>query len=120
MGAYILHSHALFWFVGIVVFFLTVIFINNGKAKASKILQMVLRLMYVLLLVTGIWLIVLNGFYWSAVVKGLLAIWLIFVMEFISNRMAKGSLSGKGKAIFWIQFIVAFVLVLYFGYVVTG
>ncbi|MBU9710298.1 YisL family protein [Evansella tamaricis] len=123
MSAYystFLHSHALFWFVTIVLFALTVIFIGSGKAKAGKILQMTLRLFYLLVGGTGLFLIIIKQFYWLTVVKGLLAFWLIFVMEFISNRMAKGTLDGKGKVIFWVQFVIALILVLYVGYSSSG
>ncbi|MDG5786831.1 YisL family protein [Evansella sp. AB-P1] len=122
-----LHSHALFWLITIILFLLTVLFIKNGKGKISKIFQMTLRLFYVLVTVTGLFLIYINDFslrqgqfHWEFYVKGLLAFWLIFVMELITTRMAKGTLKGKGHLLFWGQFIVALLLVLYFGYGVTG
>ncbi|MDQ0256526.1 putative membrane protein SirB2 [Evansella vedderi] len=121
----ILHTHALLWLLAIVLFFLIVIFLNKGKGKIAKILQMVLRLFYVLLLVTGVILIYINdfelrtGFHWESYVKGALAFWLIYVMEMISTRMSKGTLDNRGKLTYWVQFVVAFILVLFFGYVMT-
>lgn len=114
-----LHSHTLFWFITLVLFVLTVSFIRGGKGKVSKVLQMTLRLFYVLVLITGGALVLIHMSL-LAVIKGALAFWLIFVMEMITNRMAKGTLTGNSKRIFWIQFVVAVVLVLYFGYFVIG
>ena len=115
-----LHSHALFWLVMLILFFLTIVFIKTGKAKAGKIMQMSLRLFYVFVLITGVALVIINGFHWTSIVKSILAIWLIYVMEFISTRSGKGTLVGTAKVAYWAQFIIALVLVLYFGYVVTG
>lgn len=81
-------------------------------------MHMVLRLFYILLLITGIGMILMN-FHLIALVKGLLAFWLIFTMELIATRTGKGTLAGSQKTIFWIQFVVAIIVVLYFGYFLT-
>ncbi|UCZ52077.1 YisL family protein [Bacillus shivajii] len=114
-----LHTHTLFWFITLILFALTVTFLRVGKAKLSKIMQMTLRLFYVLVLITGIVLIFIHMSL-LAVIKGILAFWLIYVMEMITNRMAKGTLEGNSKWLFWIQFVVAVFVVLYFGYFVIG
>ncbi|PYZ93606.1 hypothetical protein CR194_10615 [Salipaludibacillus keqinensis] len=112
-----IHSHALFWFITMVLFGLTVVFLKTGKRKPAKIIQMTLRVFYILLFVTGGGLIIMN-LWWGTVVKGLLAFWLIYVMELISNRMSKNELTVRTSILFWIQFIVSFLAVLYFGYFV--
>ncbi|MBU9721887.1 MULTISPECIES: YisL family protein [Bacillaceae] len=115
-----LHSHGLFWFLTILLFVLAVIFIGKGNAKIGKIMQMTLRLFYLLVGGTGIFMIIIKQFYWETLVKGLLAFWLIFTMELITNRMAKGTLDGKSKMVFWVQFGIALILTLYFGFSSTG
>ncbi|CAM3825250.1 YisL family protein [Alkalicoccus chagannorensis] len=121
LGSYdmFLHSHSLFWLVSVVLFVLIAVFYRSGRAKPAKIMHMVLRVFYILLLITGIAMIIMNP-YWATVVKGMLAFWLIFVMELIATRSGKGTLQGTQKTVFWIQFIVALVVVLIFGFVVTG
>lgn len=121
----ILHAHGFLWILAILLFFLTIVFINSGKAKPAKIMQMTLRLLYVIFFITGVLLIYINDFqfyvgqfHWESYVKGALAFWLIYVMEMITSRMAKGTLNDRAKMIYWIQFALALVLVLYFGYVV--
>ncbi|NJP36781.1 YisL family protein [Bacillus luteus] len=113
-----LHSHSLFWLVGVILFALITIFYNKGKAKPAKIMHMVLRLMYILLLITGVTMVIMN-FYWATAVKGILAFWLIYTMEMIATRTGKGTLTGGFKTNMWIQFAIALVVVLVFGFVVT-
>ncbi|SES04341.1 YisL family protein [Salisediminibacterium halotolerans] len=110
-----LHSHSLFWLIAVVLFGLIAVFISNGKPKPAKIMQMSLRLMYVLLLVTGGIMLLMN-FWWANAVKAILAVWLIFVMEMTSTKMSKGLLTAKQKPIWWGQFVIALAAVLYFGY----
>ncbi|WP_147803531.1 DUF1516 family protein [Alkalicoccus halolimnae] len=121
MGIYqiFLHSHSLFWLLGVILFVLIAVFYRQGKAKPAKIMHMILRLFYILLLVTGIGMVIMN-FYWATAVKGLLAFWLIYTMELIATRSGKGTLTGSTKKSFWIQFVIALVLVLVFGFGVTG
>ncbi|PRO64876.1 YisL family protein [Alkalicoccus urumqiensis] len=121
MGTYdiMVHSHSLFWLIAFITFTLSVVFSGKGKAKPAKIMHMILRLCYILLLITGISMIVMN-FYWATFVKGLLAFWLIFMMELIAVRSSKGILEGRQKTTFWIGFAAAVTLVFIFGYGVTG
>ncbi|SDN59970.1 DUF1516 family protein [Alkalicoccus daliensis] len=113
-----LHSHSLFWLVAVILFVLITTFYRSGKAKPAKIMHMVLRLFYILLLITGVSMVIMN-FYWATAVKGALAIWLIYTMELIATRMGKGTLTGAAKTNFWIQFALALLAVLVFGFVLT-
>ncbi|UTR11218.1 DUF1516 family protein [Evansella sp. LMS18] len=110
------HAHNLVWLLMLIVFFLTLFFVKSGKAKPAKITQMTLRLFYILVIVTGGTLLVTYQFYWVAVIKGLLAIWLIYSMEMISTRSAKGTLAGTAKIAYWAQFGIALVIVLFLGW----
>ncbi|MGJ9382586.1 DUF1516 family protein [Salipaludibacillus sp. CF4.18] len=110
-----LHSHSLFWFISIVLFILTVILLFFGKFSMAKVIQMILRVLYILVLTTGVFLIIMN-IWWGSILKGLLSFWLIYVMELISNRMAKKQLTSKKKVFFWLQFFIAITVVLYIGF----
>lgn len=113
-----LHSHSLFWLLAVILFLLVVFFHRSAKAKPAKISHMILRLFYILLLITGIGMLLMN-LNWATAVKGVLAIWLIYTMEMIGTRMGKGTLTGTFKISFWVQFIIALIVVLYFGFIVT-
>ncbi|QKS71825.1 YisL family protein [Paenalkalicoccus suaedae] len=116
--AIFLHSHSLFWLLAVISFFVAMTLYNRGKQKPGKIVHMILRLLYLLLLGTGITMIIMNT-WWGSIVKGILAFWLIFTMELLASRTAKGTLTPKTKQLFWIQFIIAVVVVIYFGYFVN-
>jgi len=109
-----LHSHVSSWAITIVLFFISYLLLKKGNEKGQKITHMILRLFFVLTVITGAGLIYSLGFYTNALIKGALALWLIFLMEFILVRTKKGTIKGH----FWIQFVIALVLVFYFGYFV--
>lgn len=122
MGQYyfpLLNTHATVWLLAIIFFALSVVFLKKEKEMQAKIFPMILRLFFVVLIVTGGSLVYIHSFHWSVVVKGLLAIWLITVMEFIVTKTKKKQFHGAIGKVFWSQFTVLLVLVLYFGYVVT-
>lgn len=117
MGQYetFLQTHALFWFITMVLFALTVILLRSGKVRLAKFIQMTLRVFYILVFITGGALIVLN-MWWGSLLKGILSFVLIYIMELITNRMAKKTLSLKNAVVFWLLFIIVFLVVLYMGY----
>lgn len=103
------HAHITAWVLGLVLFFVTI----SMKGKGRKGTHMSLRLFYILIIVTGgilfSGLSSIPGLYY---VKGIVGLWLIFLMEFIAVRGPKGMPTRN----FWIQFAVALVLVLYLGF----
>lgn len=110
-----IHFHVTAWFVTLVLFFVAVYLQKANKQKPVKILQMILRLFYLIVLGTGLHL--LGAFYHFqglALVKGIIGLWVVFCFEFILTRASK----GKATKIFWIQLVIALLLVFYFGYVV--
>lgn len=111
-----LHSHVSAWAMALILFFVVYFLESGGKKKASKILQMVLRLFYILIILTGISLLYLIGFPVKFIIKAFLAIWLIYSMEMIITRKAKGLLMGRSQTSLWLQFVVSIVLVLLIGY----
>lgn len=111
-----IHAHVTTWFVGLILFIVALYLQRSGKAKGQKIVQMVLRLFYILILATGAYLLMVWQFNVLALIKGLVGLWLIFSMEFILTRGGK----GKPTGMFWAQFIIGFILVIYLGYGVLG
>lgn len=111
-----LHLHVTAWALGFVLFILALVL----QGKAGKILQMILRLDYLLILYSGIHLLIavyLTNFTMplgvEAITKGLAGIWLIAAMEMILVKKSKDQPVTK----LWVQFFIALILVLVLGYV---
>nr|WP_272873330.1 DUF1516 family protein [Alteribacter salitolerans] len=113
-----IHTHTLAWFVMLILFAVTMMLFKSNRPKGAKIVQMTLRLFYVFVLVTGATLLIMN-FYWATAVKGILAVLLIFTMEKVTTGTKKGTLHGSQKMIFWVQFAILTIVVIYFGYFVA-
>jgi hypothetical protein len=110
-----IHIHVTAWFLTLVLFFTAVYLLKAKKQKPLKIIQMVLRVLYLVVLGTGLHLLAaLYHFQGAAIIKGIIGLWIIFCLEFILTRGGK----GKPTKVFWIQLIISLILVFYFGYVV--
>ncbi|MCP8615548.1 YisL family protein [Salirhabdus salicampi] len=108
------HLHITSWVLALILFAVIFSLTNKGKEKPAKILQMVLRLVYLLILFSGILLFTyyenISG---ELVIKMIAGFWVIFSMEMITVKRKRG-LPAKA---WWIQWgIVLFIaLVLGFG-----
>ncbi len=107
------HLHITSWVIGIILFFVAVMMTNGSKGQ--KITQMVLRVFYILILLTGIALFIqgmasemgmLYGF------KLLSGLFLIGFMEMILARMKK----QKPANMFWILFFIILFITLFLGF----
>ncbi|TMU88125.1 DUF1516 family protein [Bacillus sp. BHET2] len=107
------HAHITTWVVAIILFFVAVGLHNAGKNKGMKIVHMILRLFYLLIILTGAFLFWkhqgLNPALYG--IKGLVGIWVIGMFEMILVRLNK----GKSTNVFWILLIVSLIIVLYLG-----
>lgn len=107
-----IHAHMTAWFLALVLFFVALGLHKSGKEKGAKIVQMVLRLFYVLILLTGFGLLFSININIMYVLKAAVGLWVIAMLEMILIRTKK-----KEKAsVLWIQFVVAVLLVLYLGF----
>lgn len=106
------HSHVTSWVITLLLFLISYLLLRNGKEKGQKITHMILRLFFVLTFVTGAGLVFKLHFMTAAIIKMLLAIWLIAVMELILVKSKKGA----GTTGLWIQFVISFIAVLIMGY----
>lgn len=103
------HAHITTWVLVFVLFIVALILHNSGKQKGAKIVHMVLRLFYILVVLTGGMLIEMSGMYLFKAIAGL---WVISSIEMILIKTAKKE-NTKG---FWIQFVISIILVLYLGF----
>ncbi|WP_047982469.1 YisL family protein [Ornithinibacillus contaminans] len=111
------HLHVTAWALAFILFIIAVILHKQGKEKAAKIVQMILRVDYLLVLYSGGDLIMnyLNGnspYLVEAIIKGLAGIWVIAAMEMTLGKVKDNDSAKAG----WIQLIVAFVITLTLGF----
>ncbi|MDM5187458.1 YisL family protein [Bacillus sp. DX4.1] len=109
------HMHITAWALGLILFFVAYSMYTAGRK--GKGVHMGLRLMYIIIIVTGFLLYQSimktatgNAHMWYGL-KMLIGVWVIVAMEMILVKTSKQKPTGA----FWIQFIIAFVVVLYLG-----
>lgn len=105
-------DHITAWLLTLILFFIALYLNKNGKTKAFKIIHMIIRVFYLLILATGGKLLTLaphiNALY---IIKVAVGLWIIALFEIILINSAKKTVVSA----FWVQFVVAFLLVLYLG-----
>jgi hypothetical protein len=103
--------HITAWVVAVILFIISVFFQERQHEK-MKITHMTLRMFYLLIIGTGVWILhYMASIPALYIVKTIVGIWVIFTMEMILVRTIK----RKSTNMFWLQLIVAFALVFYLG-----
>jgi hypothetical protein len=111
-GLCMTHAHITAWVVALILFFVTVSMQRSNSSKA-RMMQMILRLFYLIIIGTGALLLhSIASIPPLYIVKVIVGVWVIGAMEMILVRAAK----GKSTNMFWIQFVIAFIVVLYLGF----
>lgn len=107
------HAHITTWVIGILLFIVAFVLHKNGKEKAMKIVQMILRVFYLLILATGIVLFVKHSDFNQALygVKFLFGLIVIAMMEMVLIRTKLGKKTG----VFWAVLIISFIATFYLG-----
>lgn len=103
-------SHAGSWAFIIILFVVSAIFYRQ------KITPMILRLFYLIMLVSGIGMLIGYGFPVKYVVKGIIAIAVIGLMEMILGRMKRGQGKESSTKILFIVWAVLILIVVLLGY----
>jgi len=108
-----IHGHITAWVLAVILFVVALFLIKGGKAKGAKIIQMVLRVLYLLIIASGIMMLTqVYNINLQYILKAVVGFWVIGLFEMILSRTA----SNRNTKVFWIQFIIAFALVLYLGF----
>ncbi|WP_251554366.1 YisL family protein [Neobacillus muris] len=109
-----IHGHITAWLLALILFFVSIGLHKSGKAKAFKIVQMILRVLYLAIIATGAGLLFsgINIDVWY-ILKAIVGLWVIGIFEMLLGRVA----NNRKTSVFWIQFVVAWLLVLYLGFV---
>ncbi|MCA1056408.1 YisL family protein [Rossellomorea aquimaris] len=108
------HAHITTWVIAIILFFVAVGLHNAGKAKGMKVVHMILRLFYLLIILTGALLFWKHQGIDPALygIKGLVGIWVIGMFEMLLVRMKK----GKDTKVFWMLLALSLIIVLFLGF----
>lgn len=108
-------SHIGSWAILVLLFFISYFLIRGGAKRGGKIVHMILRLFFVIMVVSGVGLLFGYKFPAVYVVKGILAIILIYAMEMLLVRTGKGTIGQKAPT-YWAIVIVTLILVLLLGF----
>ncbi len=107
------HLHITGWVIAFILLFVVTSFYKQGKAKPGKILHMVLRLDYLIILFTGISLFLqYSNISGELIIKVLAGLWAIASIEMISVKTNK----DKPTKAWWIQFVIAAVIAIALGF----
>lgn len=107
------HAHITTWVIALILFVIAIVLLKGGNQKGAKIVQMILRVFYILILITGIGLYMNHGAYdhMQYGLKTLGGIVIIAMMEMVLVRTKK----EKPTGIHWAIFIIAFLVTFYLG-----
>ncbi|WP_010093650.1 YisL family protein [Ornithinibacillus scapharcae] len=111
------HLHITAWALALILFIVAIILHKQGKQKGAKIVQMVLRLDYLLILYSGGDLIA-NYFggdspmMVEAIIKGIAGVWVIAAMEMTLGKIKDNDSAKAG----WIQLIIALAITIALGF----
>jgi len=107
------HAHITTWLIALILFIVAISLHKKDNTRAYKIVVMILRVFYLLIIATGAMLLFslasISTLYWVKAILGLLVIGFI--------EMVLGSLSKrKSTGMAFILLIVAFIAVVYLGF----
>lgn len=105
-----IHAHLTSMLLAVIFFIL--VYIQLGKGKNTKVLQMILRVMYVFIIITGLMIFfALYEITFLYVLKLIVGIVVIGVFEMLISWKEKGKTTGP----MWIAFVLAFAAVFLLG-----
>ncbi len=112
-----IHGHVTAWALALILFIIAIFLHKGGKAKGFKVLQMILRVLYLVIIGTGIGLLftfknIPDQYIMLYILKVVTGLWIIGLFDMILGRVA----NNRRTSVFWIQFVVAWLLVLYLGF----
>src|SRR5579875_1921254 len=99
-GNFMIHVHVTAWAIALILFVIALFLQKGGKQKGAKIVQMILRVFYLIIIGTGIGLLsmVTNISIWY-ILKAVVGLWIIGLFEMILSRV----INKRRTSVFWIQ-----------------
>lgn len=112
-GNKMIHGHITGWVLALILFVVALFLIKGGKAKGAKIVQMILRVLYLVIIATGVMMLTqVFKIDFQYILKAVVGLWVIGLFEMILSRV----INNRKTSVFWIQFVIALALVLYLGF----
>lgn len=106
------YTHIDTWGITLLVFFISFFLLTRDKMKAQKVTHMILRLLFVVMFVTGFGLVITYKFAIITIIKMLFALWLITTMELILIKAKK----EQPTLPIWVQFVISAIATVVIGY----
>lgn len=107
-----LHAHITSWVLAIILFIIAFGLNKQGKQRGFKIVQMILRVFYLFIIITGCQLLFSINMNFTYIIKAVFGIVLIGFFEMILGRAVKKQPAGA----FWGLLVAAFAVTVYLGY----
>jgi uncharacterized membrane protein SirB2 len=110
------HAHMTAWFLALILFFVAIFLQKGGKEKGAKIVKMILRVLYLMILGTGFMLLFKYDNLGSElglqyILKVVLGIGVIGLLEMVLAKTMK----RKPTGVFWIALVVVLAATIYLG-----
>ena len=107
------HAHITTWVLALILFLIAIGLHRANKERSLKVVQMILRLFYLLIIATGVGMLfsisTISPLYWIKAILGVLVIGFI-------EMVLINTIKGKSTGVLWTLFVVAFVVVVYLGF----
>ncbi|MEK3887421.1 YisL family protein [Bacillus sp. FSL K6-3431] len=107
------HAHIATWAIALILFVVALFLHKSGNKKATKIVHMVLRLFYLLIIATGAILFARHSSI-DAMLYGMKFLGGLVVISMIEMILVK-TVKGKRAGVFWVIFIVALAATFFLG-----
>lgn len=103
-------SHQGSWAFIVILFIASYILLKTNKAKAGQIVQMILRVFYLIMVISGIGMLIGYKFPLAYTIKGILAIILISFMEMACARVKRNEKSGVQLIVVAITLVIVILM----------
>lgn len=113
-GNLFLTLHKSGWLLMVIMFIVSYALIKKNSQSGAKVTSMILRLLYLVMLISGAVMLYRYNFSFVFVIKGLLAVVLIAIMEATLGRVKRQP--GAKMGVPWLLFIIVLVLVVLIGF----
>ena len=112
-----IHAHLTSWALALILFVIALFLHKGGKAKGFKVVKMILRVFYLLIIGTGFMLLFKNNmlktdYSFQYIIKALSGLGVIGSFEMILAKVGK----NKSTGMLWIALIIFFGLAFYLGF----
>ncbi len=108
------HAHITTWVVAFILFAVALSLQRGSNQKGFKIVQMILRLFYIFIVVTGA-MIFFKHQSFDAALYGMKFVFGIIVIGMMEMILVRGS-KGKSTGIAWVLFLVSVAITFFLGF----